>query len=339
MKSRTLRIVILCLIGLAGGVFLYYIRSILVPFGIAVLMAYIIYPLVRSLETRGVKRSRAIFTVYVAGLILVCIFFGFFVPAMFDEAKAFGKILPVYIDTWEEIREVIDRLLKRTNLPPEGLQILKETVGNIRRSALQGIRGFAQMLVGAVALLPSFILAPFLAYYIIKDFDHIKKSVLAFLPPQYRNDLLFLIREGDLIFSQFLRGHLLISLIVGFLTGAGAALINMPFAVLIGFFTAIADLIPFFGPVLAAIPVVGLALTISRWKGLVMLGIFLLVQQVEGSFLTPRLLGDRVGLHPLATVFVLLIGGYLAGPLGLIFAVPAAGLLRILVHYLWEKIV
>jgi predicted PurR-regulated permease PerM len=113
----------------------------------------------------------------------------------------------------------------------------------------------------------------------------------------------------------------------------------MPFAVLIGLFTAVLDLIPYFGPLLAAIPVVGLALTISYWKGIAMLVIYIIVQQFEGSFLAPRLLGDRVGLHPVATVLVLLIGGNLAGPLGLIFAVPAAGLLRIILRYLWEKIV
>ena len=70
-----------------------------------------------------------------------------------------------------------------------------------------------------------------------------------------------------------------------------------------------------------------------------MLGFFLLVQQIEGSLLTPRLLGERVGLHPLATVFVLLIGGLLAGPLGLIFAVPAAGLLKVIVGFIWEKLI
>ncbi|HHV35605.1 MAG TPA: AI-2E family transporter [Syntrophomonadaceae bacterium] len=339
MQRRTLRIIILCLLILAGGALFYYIRSLLVPFGIAVLLAYIIYPLVRSLEAREVKRSWAIFTVYAAGLILIGIFIAFFVPAMFDEAKEFGKILPVYVETWEEVQGYLDSVLKRTSLPVEGQQILRETVGHIRKGLLQGIRGFAQALIGMISLLPSLLLAPFLAYYFIKDFDHIKKGALSILPPNYRNDLLFLVREGDLIFSQFLRGHLLVSLIVGLLTGAGAALIKMPFAILIGVFTAVLDLIPFFGPVLAAIPVVGLALTISRWKGFVMLAIYLLVQQIEGSFLAPRLLGDRVGLHPVATVLVLLIGGYLAGPIGLIFAVPAAGLLRVVLHYLWEKIV
>jgi predicted PurR-regulated permease PerM len=339
MQHRTLRIIILCLIGLVVGAFLYYIRPLMVPFAIAALMAYMIFPLVRSLEARGVKRSTAIITVYAAGLFLVYIFIAFFIPATFNEAKAFGRILPVYVETWEKAQGYFDSISKRISLPAEGRQILRETVGHIRKGLLQGIRGFAQGLIGAISLLPSLILAPFLAYYFIKDSDHIKKTVLAFLPPSCRNDLQFLIREGDLIFSQFLRGHLLISAIVGLLTGAGAALINMPFAVLIGLFTAVLDLIPYFGPLLAAIPVVGLALTISYWKGIAMLVIYIIVQQFEGSFLAPRLLGDRVGLHPVATVLVLLIGGNLAGPLGLIFAVPAAGLLRIILRYLWEKIV
>jgi predicted PurR-regulated permease PerM len=339
MERRTLRILILCLIGFAAGVFLYYIRSLLIPFAIAALMAYIIFPLVRSLEVRGVERSKAIFTVYCALIILLGIILFLFVPTIFNEVKDFAEIFPVYAETWENGRDYFNHLLNRISLPMEVRQILMETINNIRKGIIQGMRDFAGVAVGVISLLPSFMLAPFLAYYIVKDFSQIKKAFLGFLPPNYRKDILILVREGDIIFSQFLRGRLLISMIVGFLTGVGAALINVPFAVLIGLFTAIADLIPFFGPILAAIPVIGLALTISHWKGFVMLGIFLFVQQLEASYLTPSLLGDRVGLNPMTTVFVLLVGGYVAGPLGLIFAVPVAGLLRVVLHYLWEKIV
>lgn len=339
MQRRTLSIIILCLAGLAGGIFVYYIRSVFVPFGLAIIMAYIIYPLVRSLENRGVNRTKSILTVYAAGLVIAGIFFGFFVPALFQELKAFAKIIPVYLETWEKVQGFFDGLLTRTSLPPEAYQILKEAIGDLRSTIFEGMRSFAHMFIGVIYLLPSFLLALFLAYYFIRDFDHLKKKFLAFLPPNFRSDLIFLVREGDVIFSQFLRGHLLISLLVGLFTGVGAALLQIPFSILIGAFTAIADLIPVFGPIMAAIPVVGFALSISTWKGVLMLGIFLLVQQIEGSLLTPRLLGERVGLHPLATVFVLLVGGYLAGPLGLIFAVPAAGLLRVVVGFVWEKLV
>jgi predicted PurR-regulated permease PerM len=154
MQHRTLRIIILCLIGLVVGAFLYYIRPLMVPFAIAALMAYMIFPLVRSLEARGVKRSTAIITVYAAGLFLVYIFIAFFIPATFNEAKAFGRILPVYVETWEKAQGYFDSISKRISLPAEGRQILRETVGHIRKGLLQGIRGFAQGLIGAISLLP-----------------------------------------------------------------------------------------------------------------------------------------------------------------------------------------
>lgn len=339
MDRRTIRISMLCLIGLAAGVFLYYIRSILIPFAIAALLAYIIYPLVRSLESGGVQRSKAILTVYSALTIFLGIILFLFVPAMFNEAKDFADIFPVYTETWENAREYFNHLLNRISLPGEVRQILMETIRGIRQGILRGMSDFADTAVGAISLLPSFIIAPFLAFYMIKDFRQIKKAFLGILPPKYRKDALILVREGDLIFSQFLRGRLLISMIVGFLTGVGAALIKMPFVALIGLLVAIGDLIPYFGAILVSIPVVGLALTINYWQGLLMLGIIVLIQQIEASFLSPRLLGDSVGLNPLTTVFVLLVGGYVAGPLGLIFAVPVAGILRVVLLYLWEKIV
>jgi predicted PurR-regulated permease PerM len=288
---------------------------------------------------RGVNRVKSIFTVYTAGLLLAGLFLALFVPALSREARAFGKIIPVYADTFLEFQDYLDHLSERVSLPGEARQILRETSGRIRNGILRAMRDFMERLFGLVSLLPSFILAPFLTYYFLKDFEHLKKRALAMLPPGCRNDIVYLLREADLIFSRFLRGHLLISLMVGFLTGVGAALIGLPFSILIGIFTAIADLIPLFGPLLAAVPVIGLALAESRLKGFLMLIIFLLVQQLEGSVLVPRLLGDRVGLHPLAIVFILLAGGYLFGPVGLILAVPVAGLLRVALKFLWAKAV
>ena len=190
-----------------------------------------------------------------------------------------------------------------------------------------------------IALLPSFLLAPFLAYYMLKDYDHFKKQLLAILPPEFRSDLVHFLREADLIFSKFVRGHLLVSSIVGFLTGLGAALIGLRFFLLFGIFTGLADLIPFFGPIIAAFPVIGLAFVESRMKGILMLIVYLAVQQLEGCILVPRLLGDRMGLHPLAVILVLLIGGYFFGALGLIFAVPVACLMRVGLRSLWDRMV
>ncbi len=339
MKRQTFRIIVLCLVSLAGAAFIYLVRSLLVPFIIAVLMAYLVHPPVHHLETRGVSRAKAIMTVYAAGIILAGIFLLLFIPTLFTEAKAFENILPVYSKAWVEAQDYLNRFSAKVMLPPEVRQILLEMYGRIRNGLFERMRGFAESLLGLIALLPSFLLSPFLAYYIIKDFDHFKKRFLAIIPSEYRSELVRFIREADLIFSRFLRGHLLISALVGFLTGVGAALIGLQFFLLIGIFTALANLIPFFGPFIAAFPVVGLAFIESPLKGFLMLAIYLFVQQLEGCVLTPRLLGDRMGLHPLAVIFVLLVGGYFFGALGLIFAVPVACLLRVGLRSLWDRLI
>ncbi len=343
MRRRVLRVILICLVGLVGGVLLYQVRSLFIPFGIAVLIAYLVYPLVNSLESRGVGRVPSIITVYAAGLILAGIFFALFIPALLKETKGFGAILSTYGRTLQDVPGYMDRISLRVSLPAEVQQILYETSQRIENAIVQGLRKFMRELtdglLGLISLLPSFILAPFISYYIIKDFDHLKKRFLAVLPPGSRSSMIYLLREADAIFSRFLRGHLMISLIVGFLTGAGAAIIGLRFYLLIGIFTAIADLIPIFGPTIAAFPVVGLALAESRIKGILMLAVFLIVQQLEGSVLAPRLLGDQVGLHPLVVVLVLLTGGYLFGPLGLIFSVPVAGLLRVVLRVIWDKVI
>ena len=339
LKRQTFRIIVLCCAGLAVLIFVYLVRSLLIPFAIAALIAYLVYPLVRILETRGVNRAQAILTVYAAGIILTGIFLLLFIPTLFNETKAFENILPVYGSAWMEFQNYLNRLSDRVLLPPEARQILVEMSSHIRSGLYERMRSFAESLLSLLAQLPSFLLAPFLAYYIIKDYEHFKKRFLAILPPEFRSDLVHFLREADLIFSKFVRGHLLVSAVVGFLTGLGAALIGLRFFLLIGIVTALADLIPFFGPIIAAFPVIGLALVENRMKGILMLIVYLAVQQLEGCILVPRLLGDRMGLHPLAVMLVLLIGGYFFGALGLIFAVPVTCLLRVGLRSLWDRII
>jgi predicted PurR-regulated permease PerM len=313
------------------------VRSLLIPFAIAALIAYLIYPLVRMLETRGVNRAKAILTVYAAGIILVGIFLFLFIPTLFRETETFEGILPVYASTLMDLQNYLNRLSDRVLLPPEARQILVELSNRIRSGLYERMLSFAEGMLGLIAQLPSFLLAPFLAYYMLKDYEHLKKRFLGLLPPEFRSDLVHFLREADLIFSKFLRGHLLVSVVVGFLTGLGAALIGLRFFLLIGIFTALADLIPFVGPTIAAFPVIGLALVENRMKGILMLIIYLAVQQLEGCVLVPRLLGDSMGLHPLTMVLVLLIGGYFFGALGLIFAVPVACLMRVGMRLLWDR--
>jgi predicted PurR-regulated permease PerM len=338
MPRRALQVLV-CLALLASLLFLYRVRGVFTPFLIAALIAYLLYPLAHNLELRGVRYTAAIKTVFAAGAALAAIFIFFLIPALFNQVSSFDKIIPALSQTWSELQLQLGALSSRINLPGPARQVILELLGHSRTVVSSGLRGMTQDLLDLISLIPSFLLAPFLAYYMIRDFELIKKRFLSIFPPGVRNDVLYLLRETDRIFSKYLRGDLLVSLVVGTLTGIGAAIIGMPFYLLIGIFTGIADLIPVFGPIIAAFPVVGLALVQSRLQGVLMLAVYLVVQQLESSFISPRLLGDQMGMHPLVITLVLLIGGYLAGALGLILAVPLAALLRLLWRFLWERAV
>ncbi|MGB9792751.1 MAG: AI-2E family transporter [Thermacetogeniaceae bacterium] len=343
MRRRIFRGVLICILGVGCFVLLYKLRMLFIPFGLAVLIAYLVYPLVNSLESRGVSRVSSIITVYAAGLILAGIFFALFIPALLRETKGFGVLVSAWGQALLEAPGRLARLSGRAALPVEIQRILFNTSQRVEHTIVHGLEKFVQELTDGlldlIAILPSFIPAPFIAYYLIRDFELLKKSFLALLPPASRPSVVYLLREADIIFSRFLRGHLTISLIVGFLTGLGAAVIGLKFYLFIGIFTAVADLVPVFGPMIAAVPAVGIAFAESRVKGVIMLIVFLIVQQLEGSVLAPRLLGEQVGLHPLAVMLVLLAGGVLFGPLGLIFSVPAAGLLRVVLRCIWQRVV
>jgi len=138
---------------------------------------------------------------------------------------------------------------------------------------------------------------------------------------------------------KFIRGHLLVASMVGVLTSLGLALVGVKFYLLLGIIAGIADLIPYFGPIIGAIPAVGLALLNSSQQALYVLLVMVVVQQVENNLLSPKILGDSVGLHPVVVIFVLLAGGHLFGILGMLLAVPLTAILRILVNYLYTLLV
>ena len=147
-KRQTFRIIVLCLMGLAAIAFVYLVRSLLIPFAIAAVIAYLILPLVRILESRGVNRAKAILTVYTAGIILTGIFLLLFIPTLFKETRAFENILPVYSNAWTELQDYLNRLSDRVMLPAEGRQILVEMSNRIRGDLYAWMRGFAESLLG-----------------------------------------------------------------------------------------------------------------------------------------------------------------------------------------------
>ena len=182
-----------------------------------------------------------------------------------------------------------------------------------------------------------YLLTPILAYYLLRDKAIICEKINGIFPCAYKQRIAYLCREIDRVLTKFIRGHLLLALIVGILMAIGLSIINVKFAILLGIFAGVLDLVPYFGPILGAIPAVAIALLDSKSKAIYVIIITVLIQQLESNYLSPKILGESVGLHPLAIIFVVLAGGHLFGFLGLVLAVPAAAIGKIIINYYLDK--
>jgi predicted PurR-regulated permease PerM len=138
--------------------------------------------------------------------------------------------------------------------------------------------------------------------------------------------------------GSFIRGYFLVAAIVGGLTAIAMALLGLEFALMLGIFAGLAELIPYFGPVIGAVPAIGLAVLQSKWLAAKVALAFFVIHQLEGNIISPKILGDKVGLHPLMVIFSLMAGGELYGLAGMLLAVPVAAVLRVVVVFVYIKI-
>jgi len=201
------------------------------------------------------------------------------------------------------------------------------------------VRAGTTSLINLISYLISLVIAPIFAFYMLKDADQIKDSLTLTIPRKYRSDVMAIGRDIHEIITAFLRGHLLVSAIVGILTGFGMYLIGLDFALIIGLIAGVGELVPFLGPILAAIPALSLALLVSRETAIYAAVVILIVQQLENAVISPKILGESMGLHPLTVIFAIMAGGELYGLLGILLAVPIAATLKVILRYIYLKLV
>ncbi|WP_406676511.1 AI-2E family transporter [Moorella sp. ACPs] len=319
--------------------FLYRVREVLTPFFLAAFLAYLLKPAMMKLEKKGLKRPLAILLLYLLILALSLPVFFFILPRLIRELNEFLIRLPAFTAEVEGLLQGFYQRYNQVAIPAGLRRLLDETLTSLSTTFQQSARQALQVLLDLLSGATSFLLAPILAYYLLRDSEQIGRAASHLLPIQMKEDALGLWLEIDRVLTSFIRGHLLVSLIVGFLTGMGLALVGSRYAVILGTVVGLADLIPYFGPVIGAVPVLALTLLESKKTALYALVVMGIVQQVESSLLAPRILSESVGLHPLVIIFALLAGGELWGVTGLLLAVPLTAIGCIVVKFIWARLV
>jgi len=338
-NRKTVRLVILGAVFLLGAYLLYLVRGAMLPFILALILAYVLNPLIVFLEDYQFSRTSALIVVYVIGICVLLVVFIYGIPIIVRELTDLGRAVPrITVETQQLLYSAYETY-RSIPVPDNVGRILNENIDNIEGVILQGIRTILDALLGFFSHLFSIILAPILAFYLLKDWDRIGRRAISFFPVKWREPIMTLWEDADRVLIGFIRGHLLVAVIVGFLTGIGLTIIGMDYIILLSVVTGISNIIPYFGAIIGAVPVVILALLESTTLALQAVIVMVVVQQIESSLISPAILGDSVGLHPITIIFVLLAGGYLFGILGLLFSVPVAAVLRIIIGYIYSNLV
>ena len=325
----------------AGAIFfLYLFADILLPFVAALALAYLLDPLADRLERLGVSRLGATLLILLLFVLVFVVVLVVVLPLVVREITAFLALLPSYVLRLQEL--VIDRgapFLEYLGVETTG-QELQRSIGEM----VQGGAGYLVTLIGTlvasgqtlVSVFSLLVLTPVIAFYLLIDWDRLLATVDGWLPLRHRPTIRRLAREMDDVLSRFVRGQATICLILGGFYAVTLALVGLNFGALIGMTAGLLSVIPYVGTLTGLILSVGVAI-VQFWPDfawvLVVLGIFLFGQFVEGYFLQPKLLGGAVGIHPVWLMFALFAFGSLLGFLGLLLAVPLAAMVGVLARF------
>lgn len=322
-----------------GFLLLLTVKPILSPFLLAFALAYLLSPVVEGLGKRGVGRRWAIAGVFLGIILILGATLFLILPKLYSELSKLVLVLPQTMQSFDQYIQDFRRDFRATGLPNQVATVLDGHLGQGEVFLAERLQAFLQGLPEMLASLSLFILSPVLAIYFLADWERLKKGCFRLVPQRWRLEWQRVLQDINHVVRRFVRGNLIVAVIVGVLSGIGVKLIGMDYALLIGILCGVFDLIPYFGPLIGAVPSVLLGLTKSPGMALKVAVVIFIVQQLESNIISPKLMGDSVGLHPLWIVFVLLAGGELAGFWGMLLAVPLAAVIRVILRHIYFRLV
>jgi predicted PurR-regulated permease PerM len=325
------------------GVLLWLLAPVLTPFAVSALLAYLADPLVDRLQRWKLSRTGAVCIVFalmtlaIVGVVLLLI------PMLERQIGAFIEQLPRYIDwiqgrvlPWVERQTGFDLEAFDSAQLMEALRGHWQQAGGVAANVLGGLSKSGLAVLGWIANL---VLIPVVTFYLLRDWDVLVERVRELLPRPVEPTVSRLAAESDSVLGAFLRGQLSVMLALGTVYSLGLWAVGVDLALLIGMLAGLVSFVPYLGVFVgAAAGIIAALVQYGDWlHPLLVVGVFAVGQTLEGFVLTPWLVGDRIGLHPVAVIFAIMAGGPLFGFLGVLLALPVAAVAMVVLRYLHER--
>ncbi|GAB3732998.1 AI-2E family transporter [Silanimonas algicola] len=326
------------------GFLLWLLGPVLTPFAVAALLAWVADPLVSRIERGGRSRSTAVTLVFLMMSLLVVLVVLLLVPMLktqIEQAGEWGPKLGVWITgtaiPWLEAR--FDVSIATYVDPSELGNLLKAHWQQAGGVAANVIGGLSKSGLAFLALVANLLLIPLVTFYFMRDWRGMISAVHELIPRPLEPTVVRLARESDDVLGGFLRGQVSVMIALGLIYGVGLSLIGLDLGFLIGMIAGLLSFVPYLGTAIGL--VAAIIATLVEHGDLFHLVLVCAVfgggQLIEGFVLTPWLVGDRIGLHPVAVIFAIMAGGQLFGFLGVLLALPAAAVIMVLLRYAHER--
>lgn len=326
-------------ITVAIALLVWLLAPVLMPFAIAAMLAYLGDPMANRLERLGIGRTLAVSIVFVVLILIIGASLLLLVPLIARQIENLVQNFPSYVEWARDT--ALPWLQTKLHLDPKAFDTdrlvaeIKENIGSIGSV----IGKLSRSGFGVVMWLTNLVLIPVVWFYLLRDWDRLVVWIDRMLPRSVEPTIAHLARESDAVLGAFVRGQLLVMLALAIYYGAALTLVGISVGPLIGMVAGLLSFVPYLGFITGfAAAIIASLVQHGDWTHLLMvIGVFVVGQLLEGYVLVPRLVGEKIGLHPVAVIFAVLAGGYLFGFLGVLLALPAASVILVLLRYLAQR--
>lgn len=309
-----------------------FVKAVLAPFLIALIISYVLNPIVKLLNLRKVPRTAAVLLIYAVFITSVVVIVMNLTPMFVKQIGELNEHMP---ELTMRAQGLFDGLSDNRSLPESVRSGINDALNRAEQGLSKFIANFIDGIGNTINTLMIAFIIPFLAFYILKDYQLIEKTVLAIVPRAHRKNAIKLVIDIDTALGNYIRGQFLVCLLVGLLAYVGYWLIGMPYALLLASIVAVFNIIPYLGPFFGAAPAIVMASTVSFKMVLMVVVVNMAVQILEGNVISPQVVGRTLHMHPLLIIFALLVGGELAGIVGLILAVPFFAVMKVIIQHIF----
>lgn len=305
---------------LLGFYLLYLIVDVLALLFVSLIVAAALDPTVDYLHKHKIPRGITLFGIYLLAFGVLSIAIILLVPALITELNEVSKSFPVIIEKVTGLFNTVQNFSEDAGFAKE----IQDSIGSIQSALVSATGGVITTAVGIFGGLISFLTVLVITFYITIEEEVIKRFVFTSVPQKYQVYTMQLINAIQHKIGLWLRGQLILMLVIGLLTYFGLWIIGVEYALLLAIIAGIAEFVPFLGPIIASIPAIFIAFTQSPIDALLVVGLYVIIQQLENNLIVPKIMSKAVGLNPLVVIVVLFIGWSLAGVVGAIFSIPVA---------------